>query len=165
MLHGDARGFFVERFNAKKFEELGLPVNFVQDNHSRSQYGVVRGLHFQLDPFQGKLVGVLSGRIQDVVVDIRRDSSTYGMHASVDLDDISGKLLWVPAGFAHGFCVTSEGGADVMYKVDCLYDPNKEKGIRWNDAELNINWQVENPVVSHRDSQMPSFKETMASLT
>ena len=158
-VHGDDRGFFIERFNLEQFRAEGLPTDFVQDNHSRSRPGVVRGLHYQHTPAQGKLVGVTRGRIFDVVLDIRADSPTFGQHASGELSDMSGRLLWVPPGFAHGFCVLGDTPADLLYKVDAPYNPDGEGGIRWNDPELAIGWPVTNPTVSARDRTMPTFAE------
>ena len=158
-VHGDERGFFVERFNLERFRDSGIPVNFVQDNHSRSQPGVVRGLHYQRAPGQGKLVGVTLGRIFDVALDIRPDSPTYGQTACVELSDMNGLLLWVPYGFAHGFCVLGDAPADLLYKVDAPYSPEGEGGILWNDPELAIAWPVENPIVASRDQTLPTFAE------
>lgn len=161
-VYGDSRGFFVERFNKRAFAENGLPHEFVQDNHSRSAPGVIRGLHFQVDPFQGKLVGVTKGHILDVVVDIRKNSKTFGQYFAEELTAENGKLLWIPAGFAHGFCVLGEDRADVMYKVDCFYAPEKEFGIMYNDPKLNIPWPVEKPIISARDQGLLSFDEAIA---
>jgi dTDP-4-dehydrorhamnose 3,5-epimerase len=158
-VHGDERGFFVERFNLDRFRDAGLHTDFVQDNHSRSRPGVVRGLHYQHTPAQGKLVGVTRGRIFDVVLDIRPDSPTYGHTRSVELSDMNGRLLWVPHGFAHGFCVLGDTPADLLYKVDAPYSPDGESGIHWNDPELAIAWPVPDPIVSARDQAMPSFAE------
>jgi dTDP-4-dehydrorhamnose 3,5-epimerase len=157
-VHGDERGFFVERFNLAKFRELGLPTEFVQDNHSRSAPGVVRGLHFQHTPPQAKLVGAARGRIWDVAVDVRRDSPTFGSHFAVELSDLNGLLLWIPEGFAHGFCVLGETPADVFYKVNVGYRPEGEVGIRWDDPELGIPWPLRDPVLSRRDAELPSFR-------
>ena len=158
-LHGDHRGFFVERFNAGLFKEAGLPTEYVQDNHSRSAPGTLRGLHYQHTPAQGKLVGAVRGRIWDVAVDVRPDSDTFGQHVACELSDENGKLLWVPAGFAHGFCVIGEGLADVFYKVTALYNPAGEGGIRFDDPDLNIDWPVDTPKLSGRDQQLPSLKD------
>jgi dTDP-4-dehydrorhamnose 3,5-epimerase len=157
-VHGDARGFFVERFNETRFREHGLPTRFVQDNHSRSAPGVLRGLHFQTNPAQGKLVGVTRGRIFDVAVDLRPGSPSFGRHVSMELSELNGRLLWVPPGFAHGFRVL-EGPADVLYKVDALYTPAAEGGITWNDPELAIAWPAGEPVVSARDSGLAPFAD------
>ena len=158
-IYGDDRGFFVERFNVDKFRIAGLPTDFVQDNHSRSQPGVVRGLHYQQKPAQGKLVGVTRGRIFDVALDIRPNSPTYGQSHSDELSDLNGRLLWVPHGFAHGFCVLGETPADLLYKVDAPYNPDGENGISWNDRDLAISWPVQDPIISTRDQMMPSFAE------
>lgn len=156
---GDARGFFVERFQQEKFGELGLPTRFVQDNHSRSAPGVLRGLHYQTSPAQGKLVGVVRGRIWDVAVDIRPESPTFGQHIAVELSDINGRLLWIPAGFAHGFCVLGDEPADVYYKVDNVYNPATEGGISWNDADFGVKWPSTTPTVSKRDQGLQSFEQ------
>jgi len=153
----DERGFFVERFNAQAFERAGLPTRFCQDNHSRSKPGVVRGLHYQTDPAQGKLVGVVRGRIWDVVVDIRPTSPTFGQQFVTELSESSGRLLWIPPGLAHGFCVLGDEPADVVYKVDQPYNRRTEAGILWSDPELAIPWPVIDPIVSARDRQLPSF--------
>jgi dTDP-4-dehydrorhamnose 3,5-epimerase len=155
----DDRGFFIERFNASAFHAAGVPTSFCQDNHSRSRPGVVRGLHYQTAPAQGKLVGVIRGRIWDVVVDIRPDSPTFGTHFDVELNGENGRLIWIPPGLAHGFCVLGEEPADVLYKVDQPYSKSSEGGIRWNDPELKINWPVEHPLVSDRDRMLPTFAE------
>lgn len=158
-VHGDARGFFVERFREDKFAALGLPTTFVQDNHSRSAPGVLRGLHFQTAPTQGKLVGVARGRVWDVAVDVRKDSPTRGQHFGLELSDTNGKLLWIPAGFAHGFCVLGEEPADVVYKVDALYNAASDAGIFWNDPDLKIAWPLKNPLISARDQKLPAFED------
>ena len=156
-VHGDERGFFVERFNLDRFREAGLPADFVQDNHSRSRPGVVRGLHFQHTPAQGKLVGVTRGRIFDAVVDIRPGSATYGQTCTAELSDMNGRLLWVPHGFAHGFAVLDHTPADLLYKVDAPYNAAGEGGILWNDPRLAIDWPVTDPIVSARDQAMPTL--------
>ena len=156
-VHGDERGFFVERFSEEKFKDGGLPIKYMQDNHSRSAAGILRGLHYQHDPAQGKLVGVINGSILDVAVDIRKDSPTFGQHAAVELSDMNGKLLWLPAGFAHGFCVLGDKPADVMYKVSATYNPEGEGGIRYDDPELGINWPIPSPQISERDKGLASF--------
>lgn len=157
----DHRGFFCERFHEEKFTALGLPAHFPQDNHSRSMPGVIRGLHFQHSPMQGKLVGVTHGRVLDVAVDIRPSSPFFGQHVSVELSSENGEMLWIPAGFAHGFCVLGDGVADVFYKCTALYDAKGEAGIRFDDASLNIQWPVpeKNRIISDRDRQMPSLNE------
>jgi dTDP-4-dehydrorhamnose 3,5-epimerase len=118
---------------------------------------VLRGLHYQHTPPQGKLVGVLRGQIFDVAVDIRPDSPTYGQYIGVELTDRNGKVLWIPAGFAHGFCVLGDEPADVLYRADALYGPRGEGGIAWNDPDLAVPWPISNPIVSDRDRAMPSF--------
>jgi len=158
----DARGWFSETYNARVFAEQGLEMTFVQDNLSCSAVpGTVRGLHYQSPPFaQDKLVRVLNGRILDVAVDIRRDSSTYGGHVSIELSAADGRALLVPAGFAHGF-ITREPDTVVSYKVSSLYAPNHDHGIFWADPELGIDWGVfhDDTTVSEKDQHQPSFSE------
>lgn len=151
--------FFVERFNEEKFKEQGLPTHFPQDNHSRSAPGVLRGLHYQAQPSQGKLVGAARGRIWDVAVDIRPDSDQFGQSFGIELSDENATLLWVPAGFAHGFCVLGDDVADVFYKVTEVYNPKGENGIMYNDPEFNVEWPLENPTISERDQNLQSFAE------
>lgn len=140
---GDQRGYFFESFNQKQFEENVGQVNFVQDNESRSSYGVLRGLHFQLPPFnQAKLVRCIEGQVLDVAVDLRKNSPTYKQHITVLLSDENKRQLFVPRGFAHGFVVLSQS-AIFSYKVDNWYAPEHDSGIAWNDPELNIDWQIE----------------------
>ncbi len=155
----DDRGFFIERFNARAFAAAGIPVAFCQDNHSRSRPGVIRGLHYQTDPAQGKLVGVIRGRIWDVVVDIRPGSPTFGAHVDFELSDENGRLIWMPPGIAHGFCVLGDEPADVLYKVDQPYNRQTEGGILWDDPELAIRWPVATPIVSDRDRALQSFAD------
>jgi len=155
----DSRGYFFESFNLTQFEAAGINTSWVQDNQSKSSYGVIRGLHFQLAPFaQSKLVRVLSGSILDVALDIRRGSPTFGQHYAVELSETNKKQLLIPHGFAHGFSVLSEN-ATVMYKCDNLYKPDAERGIIFNDPELNIDWRipVEKAIVSAKDKVYPSF--------
>ncbi len=158
-IYNDERGFFVEKFNKDKFAQLNLPTNFVQDNHSRSKPKVLRGLHYQTNPAQGKLVNCISGKIQDIIVDIRKDSPTYKKYISIELSEDDNKLIWIPAGFAHGFCVLGNKAADVIYKTDNLYNPDGEKGIIWNDPDLNIKWQIENPIISKKDLMLTRLKD------
>lgn len=158
-VHGDARGFFVERFNAAKFADAGLPTEYVQDNHSRSAPGVLRGLHYQYAPAQGKLVGVTRGAVWDVAVDVRPDSATYGQWYGVELSDMNGRLLWVPPGFAHGFCVLGDAPADMLYKVTGLYNPAGEGGIAYDDPEIAVDWPVQKPLISERDQKQQSFAD------
>nr|AEQ20350.1 dTDP-4-dehydrorhamnose 3,5-epimerase [uncultured bacterium CSL1] len=158
-LFGDARGFFVERFNAEKFADAGLPTNFVQDNHSRSAPGILRGLHYQTSPAQGKLVGVIRGSVLDVVADIRPESPTFGQHIAVEMTGENGVLLWVPPGFAHGFCVLGDEPVDMLYKVTALYNPQGEGGVSYNDPELAIDWPLKNPTISARDQALGSLDD------
>jgi dTDP-4-dehydrorhamnose 3,5-epimerase len=161
-IHKDSRGFFIERYQADRFSDGGLPAPFIQDNHSRSFPRVLRGLHYQWKPAQGKLIGVTRGRIWDVVVDIRPDSATFGKSLGIELSDDNGLLLWAPAGFAHGFCVLGEELADVLYKVDAPYNAAGEAGIHWADPDLAIAWPVRRPVVSSRDDRLGSFADYRA---
>ncbi len=161
-LLGDSRGFFSERFNARSFAAAGLPDRFDQDNHSRSAPGILRGLHYQYDPPQGKLVGVVRGRVWDVALDIRPDSATFGQHFSIELSGDNGMMLWIPPGFAHGFCVLGDEPADMYYKVTGFYNPQGEGGIACNDPELKIDWPVENPQLSERDKKQQSWKQYCA---
>lgn len=153
-VHGDERGFFLETYREDRYRLLGIDVAFVQDNHSRSRRGTLRGLHFQTDPGQAKLVRCARGAIRDAVVDIRRSSPTFGAHETFDLDDRSHRQLFVPVGFAHGFAVLSHE-ADVVYKVSSPYDPASEAGIAWNDPTLGIDWGTAAPLVSARDRANP----------
>ena len=155
----DSRGFFMERFHEKKLAQHGLPTHFPQDNHSRSNPKVLRGLHCQHTPPQGKLVGVINGRIWDVAVDVRPTSATYGQYFGLELSDNNGKLLWIPPGFAHGFCVLGDKPADVFYKVSELYNPATETGIAWDDPEIAIDWPISDPIISDRDRQLQRFAE------
>ena len=158
----DKRGYFFESFNSKTFKTLtGLDVNFVQDNQSKSCYGVLRGLHFQNgSSAQTKLVRVLEGKVLDVAVDLRPNSNTFGKYFSTILSDKNNKQLYIPRSFAHGFIVLSDS-ATLFYKCDNFYDPNSESGIIFNDKELNIDWQinVENIITTNKDSLLPSFAE------
>lgn len=154
----DSRGYFIERFHQDKFKELGLPTHFIQDNHSRSLPNVLRGLHYQLNPGQGKLVGVVQGKIWDIAVDIRKGSPTFGRYFATELSGENGTLLWIPEGFAHGFCVLGDEPADVFYKVDSPYAPQGEGGISWSDPTLGIPWPVKNPILSEKDKNLPSFE-------
>ncbi|WP_316842671.1 dTDP-4-dehydrorhamnose 3,5-epimerase [Pedobacter gandavensis] len=159
----DNRGYFYESFNAKTLSEVGINVNFVQDNQSFSQKGTLRGLHAQKAPFaQGKLVRVIQGRVLDVAVDIRKDSVTYGQHFSIELSGENHRQLWVPPGFLHGF-LTLEDQTIFTYKVSNYYDKESEIGVIWNDADLNINWSKEIPIedllLSEKDLVLPAFKD------
>jgi dTDP-4-dehydrorhamnose 3,5-epimerase len=160
--HGDARGYFVETFRQDLFEAAVGPIAFVQDNQSMSaEVGTVRGLHFQLNPrAQGKLIRCLAGAILDVAVDIRRGSPTYGQHVKVELSADNGRQLWVPPGFAHGFC-TLEPDTVIAYKVTDYYSPEHDRGLRWNDPALGIDWPVAEgkAILSARDRVQPLLSE------
>jgi dTDP-4-dehydrorhamnose 3,5-epimerase len=157
---GDERGFFYESFNARAFEqETGIKAEFVQDNHSRSQKGVLRGLHYQLEHTQGKLVRVTAGEVLDVAVDIRRSSPNFGKWATVLLSAENNRQLWVPEGFAHGFVVLSDY-AEFLYKTTDYYQPSAERCIRWDDPDLAIDWQLTaTPTLSGKDQNGKSLKE------
>jgi dTDP-4-dehydrorhamnose 3,5-epimerase len=158
---GDERGFFMESFKAAEFAQLtGCDAPIVQDNHSRSVRGVLRGLHYQLPPqAQGKLVRAVTGEIFDVAVDIRRGSPTFGKWVGVMLSADNRRQLWVPPGFAHGFCVTSET-ADVVYKVTAYYAPERDRGIRWNDPAIGIDWPLATPPqLSAKDEKAPLLRD------
>jgi dTDP-4-dehydrorhamnose 3,5-epimerase len=151
----DDRGFFVETYQAARYVDMPT---FVQDNHSRSTRGTVRGLHFQSTPGQAKLLRAATGRIFDVAVDIRPDSPTFGKWHGVYLDGEAHEQLYVPIGFAHGFAVVSDV-ADVCYKCSAPYDPKTEKGFRWNDPDVGVQWPVDDPVLSRRDAEAPLLSE------
>jgi dTDP-4-dehydrorhamnose 3,5-epimerase len=154
----DERGLFYESYNQKLFAANGIPYDFCQDNYSWSKKDVIRGLHFQYDPkAQGKLVRCMTGMVIDVVVDIRRNSPTFGQHEKFLLDSNHGNMLYVPAGFAHGFLALEE--TIFVYKCTEYWDKTSESGIIYNDPELNINWGVENPIVSAKDLLLPTFSE------
>ena len=141
-VYGDARGFFFESFNEQQFAALtGVTERFVQDNHSKSARGVLRGLHYQINQAQGKLVRVVAGEVFDIVVDLRRSSATFGQHVAATLSAENKKMLWVPAGFAHGFLVTSDH-AEFLYKTTDYYAPQHERSLRWNDPALHIDWPI-----------------------
>ncbi|MGK2858967.1 MAG: dTDP-4-dehydrorhamnose 3,5-epimerase [Thermoanaerobaculia bacterium] len=155
---GDDRGFFMEVYHAARFAEGGITEAFVQDNHSRSSRGVLRGLHYQEPNPQGKLVRAVNGTIFDVAVDIRRGSPSFGRWVGVDLSAENKRQLWVPPGFAHGFCVTSES-ADVVYKCTALYEPSNDRGIRWDDPGIGIEWPPVEPLLSPKDAAAPLLGE------
>lgn len=157
-VHGDRRGFFVESYRENTLAELGVADRFVQDNHSRSGRGVVRGMHFAVGEGQAKLVRCARGSIVDVLVDIRRGSPDFGRWEAHELDDSSLRLLYVPIGFAHGFCVTSEV-ADVAYKLSTYYDPTVERGFAYDDPEVGIEWPDVELHVSERDATAPTLAE------
>ncbi len=158
VVHGDERGFLVETFSAGPWREAGVDCDFVQDNHSRSSEGILRGLHFQRSPGQAKLVRCMRGRIWDVAVDLRRGSPTFGRWEGHELDDERHRQLFVPKGFAHGFCVLSDI-ADVHYKLSAPYDPATEAGIAWDDPSVAVEWPIADPKVSERDATAPSLAE------
>ncbi len=160
---GDERGFFLETFNTGALQGSGVPSTFVQDNHSRSARGVVRGLHYQLNNPQGKLVHVARGRIFDVAVDIRVGSPNFGRWYGIELNDENLFSLWIPPGFAHGFCALSDV-ADVIYKCTTLYESAEDRGVAWDDSLIGIEWPVENPVVSARDAKHEGLSENRADL-
>ncbi len=157
---GDERGFFFESFNARAFSEAtGLDRQFVQDNHSRSQKGVLRGLHYQIEHVQGKLVRVTAGEVLDIAVDIRRSSPTFGQWVGVRLSAENARQLWVPEGFAHGFVVLSDS-AEFLYKTTDYYTPSAERCIRWDDPDLAIDWELDGaPQLSAKDQQGKSLNE------
>ena len=155
---GDSRGFFKETFQAERYREAGIEYTFVQDNYSRSQKGVLRGLHFQITKPQGKLVSCPKGAVFDVAVDIDPESTTYGQYVGVELTEENHKQLWVPPGYAHGFCVLSEM-ADFQYKCTDYYDPSDEGGVIWNDPDLAIEWPIAHPSLSSKDALLPTLKE------
>ena len=151
---GDERGFFLETFQTERYVDAGINLSFVQDNHSRSSKGVLRGLHFQKSKPQGKLVRVVRGEVYDVAVDIRQDSPTFGQWEAVILSEENKTQFWVPPGFAHGFVVLSET-ADFEYKCTDYYDPSDEGSLLWNDPDLNIPWPIDNPKLSEKDANAP----------
>jgi len=154
---GDHRGFFMETYQKERYQEAGIPLEFVQDNHSRSSKGVLRGLHFQKTKPQGKLVRVVQGEVFDVAVDIRKDSPSYGQWEGVILSEENKRQFYVPPGFAHGFVVLSET-ADFEYKCTDYYDPSDEGAILWEDPDLAILWPIDEPKLSEKDKNAPSFK-------
>jgi dTDP-4-dehydrorhamnose 3,5-epimerase len=161
VVHGDARGYFFESFHAAKYAELGIDVRFVQSNVSRSAKGVLRGLHYQWPNPQGKLVSVLEGEVYDVAVDIRRGSPTFGQWEAAMLTGENHRQLWIPEGFAHGFCVVSDA-ATFMYQCTALYDHAADAGVRWNDAAIGIDWPVAEPVLSAKDGKAPFLTDVAA---
>ncbi|RLZ48575.1 dTDP-4-dehydrorhamnose 3,5-epimerase, partial [Proteus mirabilis] len=156
-IFGDSRGFFLEEWHQKKYNDIGITDKFVQDNRSRSANNVLRGLHFQKNNPQGKLVSVIHGEVFDVAVDLRPNSSSFGKYIGVILSGDKSNQIYIPPGFAHGFCVLSEF-ADFHYKCTDFYNPADEGGIIWNDNELNIQWPVKNPILSAKDSSLITFK-------
>lgn len=155
----DSRGFFMETFREDTFEKLGITTKFVQENHSKSIGKVTRGLHYQIAPFaQAKLVRCTQGRIFDVAVDIRPGSKTFGEWVGVELSEENKKQVYIPEGFAHGFCTLTEE-AEVMYKCNRYYSKEHERGVRWNDPELKIDWPLNKSILSEKDNKLPLFKE------
>jgi dTDP-4-dehydrorhamnose 3,5-epimerase len=163
VVHGDERGFMLESYARGEWAELGVDLDFVQHNHSRSSKGTLRGIHFQTSPGQAKLVRCARGAIIDVAVDLRRESPTYGEWEAHVLDDSTHRQLFVPVGFGHGFAVLSDV-ADVCYQVSSLYDPATEAGIAWDDPDVGVDWQVEEPLLSARDKKAPRLSEIADSL-
>jgi dTDP-4-dehydrorhamnose 3,5-epimerase len=157
-LFRDPRGFFTETYHAAKFAELGISVTFVQDNHSRSEKGTLRGLHYQWRHPQAKLCRVVSGEVFDVAVDIRNGSPTFGKWTGVTLSAEEMNQIFIPAGFAHGFAVLSET-AEFLYKCSDFYDPSGEAGIAWNDPDLKIDWRIAEPLLSAKDSRYPKLRD------
>lgn len=158
LVHGDSRGFFMETYNARTFENLGLPTHWVQENYSRSQRGVLRGLHMQSPHAQQKLVRVTVGSVFDVAVDLRKDSKTFGRAFSLELSAENKRALYMPVGFAHGFCVTSEV-AEFQYLVSDFYSPKDEQGIIWNDPDLGIAWPIKEPLLSEKDRKFGKLRD------
>lgn len=154
----DARGFFLEAFHYEKYAEGGIDRSFVQDNHSHSQRRTLRGLHYQLEHAQGKLIYAVTGEIFDVAVDIRKGSPSFGQWVGVHLSAENKRQIYVPEGFAHGFCVLSDT-ADIYYKCTDIYSPKDEGGILWADPEIDIDWPVNNPILSEKDSKYPKLSE------
>ena len=158
----DERGFFMETYKKSDFEKAGIKGDFIQDNHSKSKYGVLRGLHFQREPYaQAKIVRVVRGVVYDVAVDLRRNSPTFGRWVGVILSEFNKYQLYIPRGFAHGFVVLSDV-AEVVYKVDNVYAPDYEGGIIWNDPDICIDWPVDDPIVSEKDRKWPTLREAIA---
>ena len=160
IVHGDNRGYFMETYKKDEFDKAGLKYNFVQDNQSKSKKGVLRGLHYQKQFPQAKLVRVISGEVFDVAVDLRKNSPTYGKWVGEILSAENHKMLMIPRGFAHGFVVLSDS-AEFVYKCDEVYHPNDEGGIKWDDPDIGVKWPYEGePLLSDKDCLLPSFKET-----
>jgi dTDP-4-dehydrorhamnose 3,5-epimerase len=158
VVHSDPRGRFFESFQKERYREIGIKEEFVQDNQSVSQKNTIRGLHYRSAPEQAKLVRVIRGEVFDVVVDIRKNSPTYGQWRGYTLSDTNYLQVYIPAGFAHGFCVLSET-AEFLYKVSEYYSAEKEKGIMWNDPDINVDWPTANPVLSEKDKTNPALKD------
>lgn len=157
-VHADVRGSFYESYVKRKYIEHGIVDEFIQDNHSISNKGVLRGLHFQENPTQAKLVRVTRGEVFDVAVDIRKESSTFGKWFGVTLSEENHRQLYIPSGFAHGFCVLSDT-AEFLYKCSDYYAPSGERAILWNDPDIGIDWPIKNPILSEKDKSAPRFKD------
>ena len=158
-IYGDDRGFFLESYNEREMRNIGIDAHFVQDNHSRSQRNVLRGLHYQISQPQGKLVRVVTGKVYDVAVDVRRDSPAFGKWVGVELSAENKRMFWLPAGMAHGFVVLSDS-ADFLYKATEYYAPKFERTILWNDTELGIEWPLTGqPILSAKDAAAKTFRE------
>jgi dTDP-4-dehydrorhamnose 3,5-epimerase len=158
-VYGDERGFFMESWNQSDLDHaVGSRIRFVQDNHSRSAHGVLRGLHYQIAHPQGKLVRVAIGAVFDVAVDVRRGSSTFGQHVAIELSAENKRQIWIPEGFAHGFVVVSDH-AELLYKTTDYYDPASERSIRWDDPDLAIEWPIAEPVLSERDRYATTLEQ------
>ncbi|PWW38178.1 dTDP-4-dehydrorhamnose 3,5-epimerase [Chromohalobacter israelensis] len=157
---GDYRGFFLETYQIERYREAGIELPFVQDNHSRSQRGVLRGMHLQRSRPQGKLVSVSHGTVYDVAVDIDPASSTFGQYVGVELNDDNHLQLWIPPGYAHGFCVLSDV-ADFQYKCTDYYHPQDESGLLWNDPDVGIDWPIDSPQLSDKDQRLPTLRQLM----
>lgn len=156
----DERGQFLESYNKRAFSDLGLNMNFVQDNMSFSKKDVLRGMHFQKAPSeQGKLVSVAMGKVKDIVLDMRRDSATFGQHKTFILDSERRNMIYVPVGFAHGFLAMVD--SILSYKCTEFYNRNADSGLHWNDPELGIDWGIDNPIISEKDKNLPTFREVM----
>jgi len=158
---GDHRGFFKETYQSERYAEAGITLPFVQDNHSRSQKGVLRGLHLQKTRPQGKLVSCTRGVVYDVAVDVNPQSETFGQYVGVELTEDNHRQLWIPPGYAHGFCVLSDV-ADFQYKCTDLYFPEDEGGLIWNDSEVGIDWPIDQPVLSDKDQKLPTLAQIRA---
>lgn len=157
-IHGDDRGFFFESYHRERYREVGVDVDFVQDNHSKSAQGVLRGMHWQVEKPQAKLVWCIRGKIFDVAVDLRPGSPNFGKWTGVELDSDSKRQIYVPAGFAHGFCALTEG-VEIIYKCSSLYDPSDEGGVIWNDPAIGIRWPIEAPSLSKKDAVLPPLAQ------
>ncbi len=161
IVHQDERGFFMETFRADEFDELGLPTDFVQDNHSRSIKNTLRGMHFQWDKPQGKLIRVTVGKARIVEIDIRKNSQSLGEYYSVELSSENKRVLWVPPGFANGFLALSDW-CEMQYKCTAFWNPNGESSIRWNDPGVGIDWNTDEPILSKKDAETQTLEEWLS---